>query len=88
MFRALVQQLWGREGSVAKPRAASPRPCLPLLDTPAGDSCHSPGPRPARQPPPPLDRDTHCLTLTFFSISSRTLLCCSAMARVALWTRW
>ena len=29
-----------------------------------------------------------CLTLTFFSISSRTRLCCSAMAKVALWTRW
>lgn len=38
--------------------------------------------------PPTLGQDAHGLTLTFFSISSRTRLCCSAMARVALWTRW
>lgn len=48
-----------------------------------GDTGH-PGP----DPPPPCPQGGLELTLTFFSISSRTLLCCSAMANVALCTRW
>lgn len=41
------------------------------------------------EPPPSLCPWSELeLTLTFFSISSRTLLCCSAMANVALCTRW
>lgn len=39
-------------------------------------------------PPQPCPQGGLELTLTFFSISSRTLLCCSAMANVALCTRW
>lgn len=81
MFCALAQQLWGREGSAAKPRVASPRPCLPLPYSRAGVGWHSPGPLTAHPPPPLPWTDTRGLTLTFFSISSRTRLCCSAMAR-------
>lgn len=45
---------------------------------------------PPESPPAvsPLSLGWSSLTLTFFSISSRTLLCCSAMANVALCTRW